>query len=251
MTMARPPLFGRRVVTTRDTRGPLDSLLAGEGADVVHVPLIEIVDTAESTAAVADALRRLGEFDWLLVTSQHGATRAGAAAAEHPGLRLGAVGGTTAATLAELAGRPVDVLPGRQTAADLAAAMPEPSAGDARHPSVLIAQADRADATLADALSARGFDVEVVTAYVTALRAPTAAERVAVSGADAVVFASGSAVRAWAAAFGTVTPPVVISIGPATTAVATQLHLKVTHEAADHHLEGLVTESIQALTGEP
>ena len=38
------PLIGRSVVTTREHRGRLDSLLARAGADVIHVPLIEVAE---------------------------------------------------------------------------------------------------------------------------------------------------------------------------------------------------------------
>ena len=137
----------------------------------------------------------------------------------------------------------------RQTAADLAAAMPDPTV--AATSSVLIAQADRAEPTLAHELRLRGYAVEAVTAYRTVLRAPTPAERRAAVESDAVVFASGSAVRAWVEAFGTATPGAAISIGPATSAVAGELGLQITHEAADHDLDGLVRESITALAGRP
>jgi uroporphyrinogen-III synthase len=112
---------------------------------------------------------------------------------------------------------------------------------------VLVAQADRADDHLVDALTAAGLDVEAVTAYRTRLRAPTWRERAAVASADAMSFASGSAVEAWVAAMGSTTPPVAAAIGPSTAAVAERMGVKITHTAADHDVEGLVTVICAAL----
>lgn len=240
--MPSRPLSGRRVVTTRDRRGRLDSQLAAAGADVVHVPLISIEPNADDRLAAA--LADLASFDWLVVTSQHGARQMGVAAAA-PSVRLAAVGARTAAVLEELAGRPVDVVPERQTAADLVDAM------GAHHGRVLVAQADRADTTLVDGLVAHGFDVEAVTAYRTALRLPTWQQRRAALSADAVGFASGSAAEAWVDAIGTETPPIAAAIGPTTSAAADARGLKITHVAADHDVEGLVTVIVTALAASP
>ena len=103
--VSQRPLSGRRVVTTRDEPGRLDSLLAALGADVVHVPLISIDDPPDGGGSLAAALEQLASYDWLVVTSQHGAERVGAAAARQPSVQLAAVGPRTAARLVELAGR--------------------------------------------------------------------------------------------------------------------------------------------------
>lgn len=241
--MVMRPLSGRRVVTTRDRRGRLDSLLAAAGADVVHVPLISIERVDD--APLAGALAALDTFDWLVVTSGHGADRVGDAAAGFPSLRLAAVGSRTAETLSRRAGRPVDVVPGRQTAADLVRAL------DGRSGRVLVAQADRADDVLVAGLAESGFDVESVVAYRTVLRAPNRNERLAISAADAVGFASGSAVEAWVDALGVETPLVAAAIGPTTATVAGRLGLKITHTAADHDVEGLAEVISAALTVRP
>lgn len=235
--MGRRPLSGRRVVTTRDRRGRLDTALAAAGADVVHVPLISIEPTTDGRLGAA--LSRLGSFDWLIVTSGHGARLVGDAVAGHP-VRLAAVGSRTAEVLERLAGRPVEVVPERQTAADLVDAM-RVQAGR-----VLVAHADRAAPTLVEGLVGHGFDVEAVTAYRTELRTPTPRERLAALAADAVGFASGSAAEAWADAIGVQTPPVAAAIGPTTAAVAEARGLKITHVAADYDVEGLVAVIVAA-----
>ncbi len=230
------------MVTTRDHRGRLDSYLAAAGADVIHVPLISITPSADGR--LASALADLASFDWLIVTSQHGARQVGRAAAGHS-VRLAAVGVRTAAVLEDLSGRPVDVVPDRQTATDLATAM------GAHGGRVLVAQADRADTTLVDGLVGHGFEVEAVTAYRTELRTPTWQERRAALSADAVGFASGSATEAWAVGIGTETPPIVAAIGHTTADAAAWWGLKVTHVATDHDVEGLVAVISAALASSP
>ncbi len=240
------PLAGRRVVTTRGEPGRLDSLLADAGAEVVHVPLIEIADaTAPGTgaAALAAAVERLGDGGWAIVTSVHGARRLGPLVARRP-CRLAAVGSRTASELARFAGRPVEVVPGRQTAADLAAAMPPAAADDA----VVVAQADRADTALVEGLRAKGYAVVAITAYETRLRSPSDSERGAALMADALTLASGSAARSWVDAIGRDVPRRVVAIGPTTAAVAAEMGLEVTDVAAEHSVEGLVAAVIAALT---
>lgn len=240
--MAVRPLSGRRVVTTRDRRGRLESRLAALGADVVHVPLIEIESTRDPRLSAA--LGRLDSFDWLVVTSRHGANRVGAAAAD-VSVRLAAVGAHTADVLGRLAGRPVDVVPDRQSAVGLADAL---RAHPERGGRVLVAQADRAHPTMVDGLVGLGFDVEVVIAYHTVARTPTWRERSAALTADAVAFASGSAAEAWADSIGVETPPVVAAIGPTTAAAARSRGIEVTHEATEHDIGGLVAVIAAALS---
>jgi uroporphyrinogen-III synthase len=230
----------RRVITTRDEPGELDRLLIAAGIEVLHIPLIEI-DDAEGPS-FDDALRRLDRFDWLVVTSRHGARRVGPAAAAAPRLRLACVGTRTAAELAAAAGRAVDVMPGRQTGGDLVASMPD---GDGAQ--LLLAQADAADDTVSHGLARRGYDVTTVVAYRTRLRRPNRLEREAMASADAVAFASGSSAAGWVDAVGTVTPRLVVAIGPTTAEAARRSGLQVTHVAADHSVEGLAAEVVRAL----
>src|SRR6185503_16330146 len=67
------PLFGQRVVVTRDRRQssmlaePLEAL----GAETLFVPVIEIADAAESSS-LEQAIRNLATYDWLIFTSVNG-----------------------------------------------------------------------------------------------------------------------------------------------------------------------------------
>jgi uroporphyrinogen-III synthase len=232
-------LNGCTVVVTRETRGELGRRLDALGATVVHVPLIEVTDP---DPADSEALRVAlgGPLDWLVVTSAAGADRV-AAIADRPRVRLAAVGTATARRLAEVAGRPVDLIPQRQ----LAGSLVEEFALIQRNPSrVLVAQADRAANTLEVGLTDAGHRVDVVTAYRTVARRPSPRELSAVAGADAVAFASGSAAIAWSQALGAdamaALPPIVAAIGPTTAAAAVDAGLKITHESSEHSLDGLV-----------
>lgn len=236
------PLAGRRVLVTREQPGELGRLLTERAAEVVHVPLIATTDPADGGAALRVALDALDTYDWLVVTSAAGAERVGDAARRHPEVRLAAVGTTTARVLADLAHRPVDLVPARQLAAalatDLIAAAGLPPAR------ILVAQADRADGRICDALLAAGHDVTTVIAYATVLTPP---DPQLLAGADALLLASGSAAVSWVDAVGPTGPDVIVAIGPSTAAKARQLGLKVSGVAADHTIEGLVGELVRRL----
>lgn len=238
------PLAGRTIVTTRDLPGLLDRMLAELGALVLHAPLITVepldVDAEEVSVLLAAATDPCPA--WLVVTSQHAAPAAGDLARVHHQVRLAAVGRRTAEVFTEHAGRPVDVVPTRQTAADLVAAMP---AGEGA--TAVVLQGDLAAPTLTGGLAAAGYRVVARTAYRTFTQHPDPDVRAVLLGADAVTFASGSAARAWAAAIGTATPPVVAVIGPTAEAAATDAGIVVTHVAATHDLDGLTAAVVDAL----
>jgi uroporphyrinogen-III synthase len=125
--MATPsglPLRGRTIVTTRDQPGVLDALLEQLGAHVVQLPLIEIGDAPDGGAALAEALGRIDAFDWVVVTSRHGAERV-ADAARGSSVRMAAVGEATAVVLAERSGRPVELVPNQQLASALVECFPD------------------------------------------------------------------------------------------------------------------------------
>ncbi len=237
-------LAGRRVVVTRAQHqaGALASLLAARGALVEHVPLVAIEEAADGGAALRDALARIGSYDWVVVTSPNGAERvAPALAGRGAPPRIAAVG---AATDAALGPRSADLVARRATGAGLVADFPS---GSGR---VLIAQGDRAGPTVSEGLRALGWRVDVVTAYRTVARPPEPAAAERAPSADAVLFASGSAVGSWVEAFGAVAPPVVVAIGPSTAAALAAHGLQVTRIAADQSVEGLVV-ALESAFGDP
>ena len=126
-----------------------------------------------------------------------------------------------------------------QSAAGLLAELPE-ALSVATALNILLIQAANAEPTLADGLRARGVGVTVVAPYRTVAARINAGQQLAALSADAVLFTSGSAARAWADVFGDSTPPVVVAIGPQTAAVVTEAGLKVSVVAADHSLLGMI-----------
>jgi uroporphyrinogen-III synthase len=225
------PIAGRRVVVTRagEQAEPLAALLASRGAHPVVVPLIELVDHAPGMQALDDV--RPASFDWIVFTSANAARRGVAAGlvGGGGGPRVAAIGTATAAALPR-----ADLVPHRQRAAGLIDEFPH---GEGH---VLVVQALDAQPTLVDGLRAKGWAVDVVTPYRAVPAVPPAGVQLAALAADAVLFASGSAARAWASVFGTSTPPIVVAIGPETAAAAEHAGLKVTVVATDHSLDGMV-----------
>lgn len=219
-----------RIALTGTTADPLAGRLTALGHEVAHVQLIAIGPPADDGAALREALARLGDFRWLVVTSTNGARAVGAAAAVHPGVHLAAVGVRTAGVLAELAGRPADLVPDVERATGLVAAWPADDHGPA-----LLAMADRAAPTLADGLRAKGVDVTVVEAYRTSERRPGADELARLDAADAVLLASGSAAEVFATLPLAPRARRLVAIGPTTAAAADRVGLTVAAVAASPH----------------
>ena len=167
----RLPLFGRRIVVTRarEQASSLRDSLEERGAAVVEIPAIEFRPPA-SWAPLDDAIRRLGEFEYLLVTSVNGVrnfmARLEAAdrdARDLKGLTIGAIGPATAAEFSKYGVR-VDFVPREYRAEGLVDAL---SGRDLRGRGVLIPRAKVARDLVPKALEERGARAEVVVAYET------------------------------------------------------------------------------------
>ncbi|MBX3314415.1 MAG: uroporphyrinogen-III C-methyltransferase [Actinobacteria bacterium] len=245
----RRPLFGRSVVVTRSRpqASGLAERLRGLGARVVEAPTIEPTDPTDGGAAIRDAIARIGTFDWLVLTSPTGVARTFALVPDAralAGVQVAAVGTGTAAALRDH--RVVaDLVPERFVAEGLLDVFPPPPVGGGR---VLISVAEGARPVLADGLRAAGWDVEIAAPYRTAAVSLDAATAAAVASADAVTFTSSSTVTNLVDAVGAGgVPPVVVSIGPITSATAEGLDLAVTAEADPHTIDGLVDALCAAL----
>ena len=155
------------------------------------------------------------------------------------GVRVAAIGPGTARAAAA-AGLPVDLVPERSMAEGLVDAFGAPSA-DGGSGRVVLARAEVARPALPDGLRAAGWEVDDVAAYRTVTQELTAEQRRQVAAADGVVFTSSSTVDRLVDAVGTdAVPPLVVSIGPATSATAASYDLAVTVEASNHTIEGAV-----------
>ena len=240
------PLLGRRVVVTR-TRAQASSLAEGLrqlGAEPLEVPVIRIDEPHDGGAALRDAAVRVGEYDWVIVTSPNGAERllaavraAGGDARRFTGARLAAIGPATAEVL-ERAGLVADLVPPRYVAESLLEALRAATPDGGR---ALLTRAAVARDVLPEGLRAAGWQVDVVEAYRTVPAEVDDAQRALVRGADVVTFTSSSTVDHFVAAFGAdAVPPVVACIGPVTAETARAHGLDVTVEAEAHTVDGLL-----------
>lgn len=245
----RRPLFGRTVVVTRArAQSPgLVAALVAQGAQVLEVPTIAIAPPLDGGVALAAAVAAR-PWDWLVLTSVNAVDAVFAhvqdARALH-GVKVAVVGAATAEALRQR-GVVADLVPPKANAESLLAAFPAvPSQGGR----VLLPQADRARPVLARGLAEASWEVEVVDAYrtVSVPVPPPLLERALA--ADAICFTSGSTVENWVAAAGRLTPPMVASIGPVTTAAAQRLGVTVTCEATEASVDGLVAALLSAVAG--
>ena len=206
-----------RVVLTREAgqNDKLGRILAEmHGVASLEVPLIEFGD-AKDTKRLPEALRD-EVWDWVVVTSPEAAkvlVTAWWTAGRKP-LRTAAVGGGTAKVLAASGLAPA-FTPSKAYGADLAAELPAGDASTAAAaatatatttvpPRVLYPASARAKVEVQEGLRARGFDVTRLDTYdtvaVSSLHPSLEAQAM---GVPVVAFASPSAVKAWAALFGT------------------------------------------------
>jgi uroporphyrinogen III methyltransferase/synthase len=229
-------LAGLVVLSCRqENRGlELDAEIEALGAAVVRLPLIEVVPPPDGGQALKDALDRLDQFDWLACTSVNGV--AALAGVELPvGLRLAAVGHTTAAAFEEVVHRSALVVPQIPTAADLAAAFP------ARPGRVLALLAELAGPDLADGLGRRGYDVEVVVAYATARPQHSGAALDEAATADVVLVSSPSVAHRLVEVLGERCPSTAVAIGPKSAAAASELGFTVIQTMPDEVISALGT----------
>ena len=69
--MASLPLSGRQIVVTRalEQAGPIVEVLSAAGANVISMPLIEIIEPRDGGAARDAVLANIGSYEWLVVSS--------------------------------------------------------------------------------------------------------------------------------------------------------------------------------------
>jgi len=237
------------VVTRADEAGePLGMGLAARGFHVLHLPVMRIESAADSQG-LTSAVRRLSDFDWVVVASANGA-RALGEALQREGLawlagegapRVCAVGPATAGALEE-EGIPVALVPARFVAEGVLESMDRQ--GGLAGLRILIPRPPEARDVLTAGFRERGAVVEEVEAYrnvpdpegLRALRAVVGGGEV-----DLLTLTSGSAARRVAEAMGGLTVECrVAAIGPATAEAAREVGLPVDAVADPHTVEGLL-----------
>ena len=244
------PLFGLRVLVTRaraQASGFVERLRA-LGADPIEFPTIRIAPPSDGGAALAAAVDRVEEFDWIVFTSVNGVSRFWSAL-DAVGLDTRALGGASIcaigpATSAELAARGVvaDLVPERFVAESVVAAFDEVAGlADSR---ILLPRAEEARDVLPRALRERGAEVLDVAAYRTEPDGTGEDEvrrRLRDGGIDAITFTASSTVRNFIGFMGTeIGDAAVVSIGPVTSRTAREHGLPVHAEAERYDIPGLI-----------
>ncbi len=279
------PLSRKTIVVTRTAhQAPrLSGTLRSLGAEVVEVPVITMAPPADGGAALRAAIAELasGAYSWVVFTSANAVERSldalcGSCSFTAPlaAAKVAAAGpGTVAALRAH--GLDPDLVPSTDFGgAGLAGCFPAPTSD--RTGRVLLPQAAGAQPELRLRLSELGWQVDAVETYRTMPQLVSPELLAAVGTADAICFASPSAVNAYvdqlpARAGGPLSaapapdgpppgvpppdgpppgvPPVVACIGPTTAAAARSRGLAVVVEASEHTVDGLVTTLVHALAG--
>lgn len=238
-------LGGRPVLVPRggDRGEAMALLLAEHGAQAALVPLIEQVlprDNAPLEESVTQLNR--GAFDWVAVTSVHGAQALIAAGARPGSARIAAVGPATAAALTT-AGFAVDLVPPEFTGAELAARLVDTICAQ-RNPGgrVLLPLSEIAEPTIEEGLRAAGFAPHRVTAYRTVpARADPAADAALGPRLGAALVLSSSGARALVARFAPLPQTVVVAaIGAPTARELSRLGLPPAVIAPVHTAAGTV-----------
>jgi len=260
----KKPLQGKIVCVTRarEQSPELCQLLQEEGAEVLALPLIEILPT-NHREVLDEVLEQPGVYDWIVFTSRNGVNyffkelyRSCEDIRSIAFARIACVGKGTAEAVASFHLR-VDLLPGISDAEHLAEAMVETGSLDSAR--VLVVTGNRNREVLPKMLEKKGRAiVDVATVYETHLNdlsSDSAALAFRAKGADAILFTSGSTVESFVdqaesleLAQGSRFPKA-FSIGPITSEVMKKAGIPVYAEAAEATLESLIDRLREKLVG--
>jgi len=252
-------LTGRRILVTRARHqaGKLSQSLRALGAEPVEVPVLEI-RPPESFDPLDTALRRLDQYDWLIVTSANTvrvlverAAALGISPREGRLPQIAAVGAATA-DAARDAGFEVALVPSKYVAESLV----ESLAGQVVQRRILLARAAIARDVIPNALREAGAMVDVVDAYRNVIPdgAPQELRRALELGIDAATFTSSSSVThlAEVASNAGIGIPLAlvpaISIGPITSGTLREVGWEPAAEADPHDVPGLIAAVVYLLS---
>lgn len=255
------PLQGRRIAVTRarDQAPELTAKLAALGAEVIELPLISITKEV-SNDALADVFLEFGSYDWLVFTSPNGVRfffeeiRRIFDDIRSLGLiRFACIGETTAEAI-RARHLKIECQPKVATAEALAEALI--ATGSLDHAKVLVVSGTLNRDELVEKLTAARAIVDSLQVYKTEqtdLSTEPAAADFRTRGADAILFASSSAVQSFvdqAAALklgAKAVKPLAGSIGPQTGATMKQLGVPVGFSAKNPSLDSLVEALVKKL----
>jgi uroporphyrinogen-III synthase len=247
-------LSGRRIVITRPAGSSADwrGRLEAQGAAVIELPLIKVSKDV-NLETLTEVFEGLSSYEWIIFTSVNGVKfffeefhRVYDDIRSIGLVRIAAVGEATAAAVREQHLR-VDLQPKKASGEELAFELIDREAMDSAK--VLVITGNRNREALVEKLHESGTIVDTLPVYKTEetdLAADPVAADFRAKGADAILFASPSAVQSFfdqAAALklgAKARKPLAGSIGATTTAAMKQLGLPVDFEAAEPSLDSLV-----------
>jgi uroporphyrinogen III methyltransferase/synthase len=259
----RLPLFGKKIVVTRDARqagdlaGPLEAL----GAEALLLPVIEIQPAADF-GPLDHAIVQLESYDWLIFTSVNGVRyfveRLDQSGRDLRALRakICGIGPATCAAIEALHLK-VDRMPEEYVAESLLKCFAKEDLAWKR---VLLPRAAVARDLVPAELRRQGATVEVVEAYRTVLPEGAAdrARTVLTRKLDWITFTSSSTVQNFIAAAGRETlhdlvqdGVKVASIGPITSATLREHGFEPHAEAAPHTVDGLIAAIVRVSQRSP
>lgn len=258
---AAHPLQGRRIVITRarEQSGELRAKLAALGATVLELPLIEIVSDVDAEAG-DEIFGEISSYQWMVFTSPNGVRfffaeffRRFRDIRALGGARLAAVGPGTAKELNAFH-LDVDVMPKEHVGEALVEALCEFESIE--NLKVLVVTGDRNRDVVVNGLSERQAIVDQLPVYATEnveAGASDAAADFRQQGADAILFASGSAVESFVQQASTLAPrpgakrPLAGSLGSVTSDVMRRVGMPVDFQAAEATMDGLVAAVVKHL----
>ncbi len=258
---AARPLQGRRIVITRarEQAGELRGRLAALGATVLELPLIEIVSAVDAETG-DEIFGEIASYQWVVFTSPNGVRfffgeffRRFRDIRALGGARLAAIGPGTAAELNAFH-LDVDVMPKEHVGEALVEALA--AFESMANLKVLVVTGDRNREVLVKGLSEQQAIVDQLPVYATEDVAAGASEAAAdfrQHGADAILFASGSAVESFVKQASTLAPrpgakrPLAGSLGPVTSDAMRRAGVPVDFEAAEATMDGLVAAVVKKL----
>ncbi len=255
------PLSGRRIAVTRPAGSAADwrTRLEAQGAEVVELPMIKVTKDVDLNT-LAEVLQEFGAYEWIVFTSANGVKyffeefiRVHEDIRALGLVRIAAVGEATASALRDLHLR-VDLQPKKATGEELANELIQRESIDSAK--ILVVTGNRNREVVVEKLHEARAIVDQLPVYRTEetdLAADPVAGGFRTKGADAILFASPSAVQSFfdqAAALklaAKARKPLAGSIGPTTSAAMKQLGLPVDFEAAEPSLDSLMAALVKKL----
>ncbi len=258
---ASPVLAGRRIAVTRarEQSPELAAKLTALGAEVVELPLIAVEKDID-LHILADALTELGSYDWIVFTSANGVHfffeefhRIFDDIRSLGLLRFAAIGETTANAI-KAQHLKIECMPKVATAAALAEALIATGSLDSAKLLVITGNLNRDDlVTKLEAAHAIVDKLQVYKTEKTDLTADPIAADFRAKGADAILFASSSAVQSFADQAAALKladkakRPLAGSIGPQTSETMKKVGIPIDFTAKTPSLDALVEALVKKL----